>query len=149
MPMLELAGAMFSVGRADYLDEPPPATGRTARVYLRVAAEGMEEPFLALLDTGAEWSVLDREIAEELGLIGADSQPYTLRHVGGTSAGRLVRTTLLILADEGEDLAVETTVFVPNENLKFGRNFIGYSSFLERIRLGLDPQENHVYFGAY
>ena len=147
--MLELSGERFSVGRATYLDELPLAAGRSARVYIRIAVEGMDEPFLALLDTGAEWSILDREIAESLGLTDANSQPYTLRHAGGTSAGKLIRTTVRVLADEGDDLTVEATVFVPDENLAFGRNFIGYSSFLDQVRLGIDPQQNHIYFGGY
>jgi hypothetical protein len=149
MPMLNLAGAPFSTGRADFVDEPLPAAGRSARVYVRVAVEGLEEPVLALLDTGAEWPILAREIAEEIGLTDASGEQETLRHANGTSTGRLVRTTMRLLADEGDDLAVETTVFVPDEIAAFRRNFIGYTTFLERIKLGLDPQQNHIYFGGY
>lgn len=147
--MLELSGDPFSTGKAQFSDEPPPATGRSARVYVRVAVEGMDEPFLALLDTGAEWSILVREIAEEIGLTGGDGEQRTLRHADGISTGTLVRTTLWLLADEGDDLAVEATVFVPDNNAELRRSFIGYTTFLERIRLGLDPQANHIYFGGY
>lgn len=73
MPMLQLAGNDFSSGRAAFLDSLPLTQGRSARVYVRVAVPGMEETFLAVLDTGAEWSVLDHEIAEKL-RIGLDPQ---------------------------------------------------------------------------
>ena len=145
--MLELQGIPFTTGRANFLDEPIAGAGRSPRVYVRIAADGLDDPFLALLDTGAEWSVLDREIAEAIGLVQQDGPTIQLRHSNGTSEGSLKRTTITLLADDGEDLAIEATVFVPNE--RFGRSVIGYSAFLERVRLGLDPQVNHVYFGGY
>ena len=54
-----------------------------------------------------------------------------------------------MLADEGEDLLVNATIFVPQEGWPAGRNFIGYTGFLERVKLGMDPQEHHIYFGGY
>lgn len=144
--MLELSGAPFCTGRAEFLDEPLPPTGKSPRIYVKVAAEGMEEPFLALLDTGAEWSVLDKEIAEAVGLDQSQGTPTSLRHSNGTSSGFLSRVTIRLLADEGADLSVDATVFVPDE--RFGKSVIGYSTFLEQVRLGLDPQSNHFYFGG-
>lgn len=148
MPMLSLDGNEFSSGRALFLDAPPTQQGRSARVYIKVAVPGAEETFLALLDTGAEWSVLDREIAQEIGLTDIEGEAISYRHWGGVSLGRLVRTVLTMLADEGSALEVEATVFIPDVPWEGGRNFIGYSGFLEKIRIGLDPQRNHVYFGS-
>lgn len=146
--MLQLAGDNFSSGRASFLDSPPSDQGRSARIYVRVAVQGMKEAFLALLDTGAEWSILDREIAEQIGLTDIDGEAATLRHKEGTTHGKLVRTTVTMLADEGDGLDVEATVFVPDGAWPTGRNFIGYSGFLEKLRIGLDAQNNQVYFGA-
>lgn len=146
--MLQLAGDPFSSGRAEFLDSLPSTQSRSARVYVRVAVPGMEEPFLALLDTGAEWSVLDREIADEVGLADADGEATTMRHKDGSTPGKLVRTTVTMIADEGAALDVDATVFVPDDAWPTGRNFIGYSGFLEKIRIGLDPQNNQVYFGS-
>ena len=148
MAMLHLAARDFSSGRATFLDSLPLASGRSARIYVRIAVPGMEEPFLALLDTGAEWSVIDREIAEQIGLSDADGEPITLLHKDGSTAGTLVRTVVTMIADEGSALDVDATVFVPNDGWPRGRNFLGYSCFLDRIRIGLDPQNNHIYFGA-
>ena len=125
------------------------SSGRSARVYVTVTVEGLEEPFLALLDTGAAFSVLAKEIAEEIGLSDSPGQRVTLDHKGGKTGGRLVPTTITLVADQGEGLRVETTVFIPDDEWPEPRNFIGYGYFLERIRLGLDPQSNHIYFGGY
>jgi hypothetical protein len=146
--MLQLAGEDFSAGRASFLDSLPVAQHRSARVYVRVAVPGMEEPFLALLDTGAEWSVLDREIAEHVGIADSPGDTITLRHKDGTTPGKLIRTTVTMIADEGVGLDVDATVFVPDGAWPTGRNFIGYSGFLEKIRIGLDPQRHDVYFGG-
>lgn len=146
--MLQLNGENFSSGRATFHDSPPANPDRSARVYVKVAVDGMEEPFLALLDTGAEWSVLDPEIAGESGLAEVDGQEITMEHRHGRTAGKLVRARLTMLADEGDGLDVEATVFVPVEHWPTGRNFIGYLGFLERIRVALDPQSRDLYFGA-
>ena len=148
MPMLQLAGGDFSSGRATFFDSLPATQNRSARVYVRVAVPGMDEAFLALLDTGAEWSILDREIAEQIGIADGEGDTITLRHKEGVTPGRLVRTTVTMIADEGVGLDVDATVFVPNDAWPSGRSFIGYSGFLEKIRIGLDAQRNDLYFGS-
>ena len=148
--MLELEGEPFSVGRATYFDTPPASPGGSSRIYVRIELEGDDGPvMLALLDTGAEWSVLEREIAENVGLTDADGQAITLKHKNGESSGKLVKANVRVLADEGEDLVVEATVFVPDENHDIGGTFVGYTALLEQVRLGLDPQNNQIYFGGY
>ena len=65
--MLSLNGEVFSVGHArffDSLDGPEPTT----KIYVRVLPGDVELPILAQVDTGAAWSVLERDVAEELGL---------------------------------------------------------------------------------
>ena len=157
--MLELEGEPFSVGRAKYLDTPPASPGESSRIYVKIEFEGDNGPVmpLALLDTGAEWSVLEREIAESVGLTGADGQAITLKHKNGTSSGKLVKANVRLLADEGEDLVVEATVFVPDEHHDVGQRDIGGVHSAARTgrglgvgtRLTLDPQNNQIYFGGY
>lgn len=139
------------MGRATYFDGLPALREASSRIYVKVEFEGNDGPMmrLALLDTGAEWSVLEREIAESLGLTAAEGQEITLQHKNGESAGKLVKANVRLLADEGEDLVVEATVFVPDENHDIGGTFVGYTSLLEQVRLGLDPQHNQIYFGGY
>jgi hypothetical protein len=52
---------------------------------------------------------------------------------------------LTILADDGESLEVQATVFV-SRDWPAG-TFLGYSGFLERIRFAVDPQQNDFHFG--
>ena len=149
MAMLQLGEHAFSLGRASFMDTRPGVNEASARVYVEVAIQGMELPFLALLDTGAAWSVIDREIAEEAGLLDVEGQEQRIQHRGGTTDGKLVRATMELVSHEGSTLRVQATVFVPDENLPPPTNFIGYCGFLERIRLGLDPQNRDIYFGEY
>ena len=146
--MLQLDDAPFSSGRANYADALPHQP-RGSRIYVRIAVDGMAEPFLALLDTGAEYSILAREIAQEVGLDAAEGPMMNMSYRGGVAPGKLVRTAVFMLADDGEDLRVEATVFIPDDPWPPGLNFIGYTGFLERVRLGLDPQQNTIYFGGY
>src|SRR6266850_7478928 len=149
MATLQLDGANFSGGRATFEDNLPSVLGRSARVYVKIAVNGLAEPILVLLDTGAEYSVLAREVAEDVGLDTADGQATTIEHRGGSTPGKLIRTTVTMVADEGMSLDVDATVFVPDNGWPPGRSFIGYSGFLSHVRFALDPQNNDIYFGGY
>jgi predicted aspartyl protease len=142
-----IGGAIFANGRSQYLDHDADATEGSAKIFVQIAPEGFDGPVLAQLDTGAAWSVLNREIADELGLLGGDGEVMTISTRNGNYTGRLEEATITILAQEGESLEVNARVFVSNDWP--GRTFLGYSGLLERIRFGLDPQSNHFYFGGY
>lgn len=148
MPMLRLQDEDFSAGRAKFRDSLP-NENRSARIYVKVAVEGMVEPFLALLDTGAEYSVLAREIAQAVGLTEADGEIIQMGHRLGSTPGKLVRANLELVADEGSSLVIDSIVFIPEDGWPANRNFIGYTGFLELVRIGLDPQQNNIYFGGY
>lgn len=57
---------------------------------------------------------------------------YSLITANGRREGRLVRHELVFLADEGESLRMETTMFVPSESI--ANPPLGYGGFLEAIR---------------
>ena len=142
-----LNGESFTRGRAAYLDAGADAAEGTAKIFVRIEAAGLVGPITAQLDTGAAWSVLNVEIAEALGLLGGDGEQIVLNTRLGNFEGRLEQTTLTIVADEGESLDVDATVFVSEGwNLP---TFIGYMGLLERIRFALDPNVNEFYFGGY
>jgi hypothetical protein len=50
-----------------------------------------------------------------------------------------------LVADNGESLSIEATVWVSREWT--GGNFLGYGGLLERIRFAVDPANNLFYFG--
>ena len=57
-----------------------------------------------------------------------------------------MRTVTTLVADDGDSVDVDSTVFVSPE-WRAG-NFIGYAGLLERIRFAVDPGTNAFLFGA-
>jgi hypothetical protein len=142
-PLLQADGKIFARGRSRFLDsdggdEPTP------KIFVKVVSGDAPIPLLAQLDTGAAWSVLDGEIAEALGLLEQAGPTVSLSTRSGAVRGKLIRSSLTIVADEGESCEVEATLFV-SRDWAYG-NFLGYSGFLERIRFAIDPGTNDFYF---
>ncbi|HEX6902763.1 MAG TPA: hypothetical protein VF789_23820 [Thermoanaerobaculia bacterium] len=100
---------------------------------------------MAQLDSGAAYSMLDVEVAQSLGLLDGDGEPAQVHTRHGIIKGHLERVSLVLIADEGEPLEVETTFLISRE--WSGRTFLGYTGFLERLRIALDPVVNDFYFG--
>jgi predicted aspartyl protease len=144
--MLVLAnGEQFSTGRTRFFDGASGGEEGTAKIYIKIEPEGFGAPIPALVDTGAAWSILDREVAEAVTLLDGEGPPAMISTRHGPIRGRLENTTLTILADDGESLEVQATVFV-SRDWPAG-TFLGYSGLLERIRFAVDPQQNHFHFG--
>lgn len=143
--MLTLDGSAFATGRSGYLDSHG-GTEPTPKIFVKVFTGNMPIPVLAQLDTGAAWSVLDGDIAEALGFLERVGPRITLSTRSGIARGKLIRSTVTLLADEGESCDVDATLFV-SRDWRYG-NFLGYSGLLERIRFAVDPGSNHFYFGT-
>ena len=137
-------GSAFAMGMSSYFDEDPHNPSETARIHVKVEFDG--ESVLALLDTGASWSMLNAELAQELGLFERDGEDKTISSRVGEIEGKLVRAATTLVADEGESIEFYSTVFVSREGP--AGNFIGYSGLLERIRFAIDPDSNSFVFGA-
>ena len=101
---------------------------------------------LAMLDTGAAWSVLNAELAVDLELFDRDGVPETISSRIGRVHGKLVRAMTTLVADDGDSVEVDSTVFVSRD--WSAGNFIGYTGLLERIRFAIDPQDNAFIFGG-
>ncbi|MGE0083809.1 MAG: hypothetical protein AB7S75_05250 [Desulfococcaceae bacterium] len=123
---------------------------------LSVAVEcrigNLEQTYLTLLDTGAEWSVIGgdtMQLLEEKFL--TSGQPFPMSTRLGKIDGSLYRIPICLLAEHGRgnDLTVDSTVFVSDEWK--GPVVLGYRGFLERIRFafdpGVQPGEQMFYFG--
>jgi len=137
-------GSTFASGRSRYLDADPGRPSKTASVHVQVEFDGV--PVLAMLDTGASWSVLNAELADDLELFDRDGDTVTISSRMGTVQGKLVRALTTLVADDGDSVEVDSTVFV-SRDWPAG-NFIGYSGLLERIRFAIDPQDNTFIFGG-
>ena len=140
-----LDGAQFACGRSRFFDDDQTAKEGAAKIFVKIEPANLGFPILAQLDTGAAWSILKPDVADAIALTAADGQPEKLNTRFGTIEGQLKRTTIAILADDGESIEVEATVFVPSE--WSAGNFLGYGGLLERVRFAVDPQQNYFYFG--
>jgi hypothetical protein len=144
--VLTLGDEAFTTGRCRYTDADGRSVG-SARICIKVVPEDWDTPVLAVLDTGADWSVLNTEVAEDLGLFGIEGESISLSTRFGTIAGQLVPAAVTIIADGGDSLRVEATVFVSADWPPNAGTFLGYSGLLERIRFAVDPQKNDFFFG--
>ncbi len=102
----------------------------------------------AIVDTGG-WCILHPAYAQFL-----DSDIVEIKELRisrGKFRGGLYRIPAVIEAEEGGDVSLEATVFIPQ--LASGEiwslpNFLGLEGFLERIRFAIDPETNRFYFGG-
>jgi hypothetical protein len=129
----------FTTGAAEYYDSPFPGTiPAEPRIYVRIELADLGFETLAMVDTGAPWCILEpglanlvRENFEEL------PDAVTLSTRLGRYSGCLYWGIVKLLADEGEALEVQTTVFLsPEWN---GGNFVGYLGCLDRVRFAFAP----------
>src|SRR5690348_6902018 len=134
--MLKLNGQDFTTGSAKFLDDDLEDREPSPKIFVRVRFPSLErKPALAQLDTGAAWSVLQRDIAEELGLLGGVGELARLQTAAGIMRGRLERVPLVLVADEGDSLNLHATFFISPQ--WHGGTFLGYSGLLDRLRIGL------------
>jgi hypothetical protein len=139
-------GSTFAAGRARFADSLPGGGEETSKIYVKIEPQALGDLIIAQVDTGAAWSVFHREVAEAMNLLDDEGAPVRLRTRFGPLTGRLQRLLVTIVADDGESLDVEATVWVSPEWP--AGNFIGYSGLLERMRFGVDPASNFFYFGS-
>jgi hypothetical protein len=150
--MLQFAtGETFVTGAASYTYRPAIERDTFPRIFIQISIEGIGTD--AFLDTGAPFVVCKPEIAEVLGLDPAVGEPltnYILRDL--RLSGHLHRMTVILLAEQGDSLPVDATVFVPELTpaQEWGNYpaVIGLTGFLERIRFAVDPSQDQFYFGA-
>ncbi len=118
-------------------------------VYCRLGSLSAAE--LALLDTGAAWTILSQEVAELIREdLGPPMGPVRISTRFGVKEGLLHRVEVRLLADQGRDLQVECTCAVLED--WDGPTVLGWNSMLDRLNLALHPgvkagDEALLYFG--
>jgi len=135
----------FATGACTFADTAP-GTQYEARIFVPARLEGLDVDVTALVDTAAPWCVLEGALASVFAERDAILVPrQILSSRLGIHTGDLCRASVTLLADEGDSLTVDATVFVcPDWS---GPNIIGYNGLLERIRFAVDPSFNAFYFG--
>jgi hypothetical protein len=108
---------------------------------------------VALLDTGAELSVVSQSIYQcffdtDL-VLGSPVDQVTLHTRLGTFAGNLYRVEVTLTAQWGQPLTIEGTFLFCDDWT--GPTVLGFHGCLERLRFAIDPnyeREGGIYFAA-
>jgi len=138
----------WSIGSAEFFVEPEDRRGKIiVGVHCRI--DDFEESDIALLDTGAQWSIAGGEVAQEFEDYPIEVRDVTLKSRYGDITGNLVISRITLLADDGSDLSMESTIFISKDWP--GPIVLGFRGFLEKLRIALDPGirdgEQVFYFG--
>jgi hypothetical protein len=131
----------WNIGSAEvFFDQPRPTGTLPVAVRCRFGSQPEE---LAMLDTGARWTLIGPDLIELLGdELGEGLEAVTMSTRLGRFQGTLHRLPIRLLADEGTDITVDATCLA----LKMwpGPNILGFTGFLERLRFALDPAGMHT-----
>jgi hypothetical protein len=141
-------GEYFAIGAINYAYRPP-ITNDTNRIIIGVYVEDIITE--AVLDTGAPYPIISPKIAKQAGLNRVKPlERKTMLVRGMRLEGSIIRLNMTLPADEGEDLTVDATAFIPDVEESWGDfpGFIGQLGFLERIRYAVDPATDTFYFGT-
>ncbi|MCL1464192.1 aspartyl protease family protein [Argonema galeatum] len=148
MVLLFSNGDLFATGALRYDYRPATETETTNRIIFEVEIQGV--PTIAVVDTGAPYVILAPKVASDAGVAPASAlERKTMLIRGMRLEGFVVRLNIKLKAQYGEDLDVDSTVFVPEVEEYWGNfpSFIGLTGFLERIRFAIDPSTDTFYFG--
>lgn len=136
----------FATGSAGYR-----VSGGRAPAHLTIEVDVAGRPTEAIIDTGAPYLICSPELAGQLSFDARDAlDSLDILIRGSWIKGRLHRVQLILLASEGNSMAIEATAFVPDTERNFGAahpSFLGYVGCLERIRFAIDPHTESFYFG--
>lgn len=135
----------FATGSARYVDADPEYLGTDARIVVHVGIHRIHDPVLAVVDTAAPWCIFEPGVAAALRRTFSPLRNVVLSTRLGRFGGTLYRGSITLVAEEGENLDVDSTVFISPDWR--GPNFLGYEGFLQRIRFAVDPENNLFYFG--
>jgi len=136
------------VGSAEYADNLSSRHGEESypRIYVEFEVAGVERPFLGLLDCGAHFCILAREVVEEIEHRLTEPLGWrTFQTAFGRVRGQLFPYQVTLIASEGESLDVEVIAFVCHDWP--GPTYFGYTGVLDRIQWAVHPGINGFYFG--
>jgi hypothetical protein len=149
MPLFFADGNPFVTGSQSHVFYAPTPAEPKARLVLRVALEGLTTQ--AMVDTGGLYLFCMPSIARALHLDAAQALgAQTILFRDERVRGALHRLTLTLLAEDGEDMQLDVTAFVPDasyEGVPELPSILGLHGCLERARFAFDPATDTFYFG--
>lgn len=142
-------GEPFATGAAHY---SAPASGPAAR-RISLQVELGDQLTTAFVDTGSPLLVCHPDLASLLDFDNAEAlEVKEVFYRGKWVEGFIHRAELTLLADEGNPLYVNASVFIPDPKQDFVDDFfpsslLGMRNCLESIRFAIDPSNETFYFG--
>lgn len=118
--------------------------GLSLTIAVRCRLGLLPQEHLALLDTGAAYSVVSEEVVESIAdHLGEPLSEISMSTRFGRKEGDLYRLPATLLSDEGHgrDLTVESTFAVLRDWP--GPVVLGFKGFLERLCITIDPGVGH------
>jgi len=131
-------GEYFATGAIPFAYRPATESETTNRILIRVEIQGI--PTIAVVDTGAPYVICAPKIAADAGVSPASAlERKTMLIRGMRLEGFVVRLNIRLKAEYGQDLDVDSTIFIPEVEEYWGDfpSFIGLTGFLERIRFAI------------
>lgn len=109
--------------------------------------ESLDADLRGFVDTGARWSIIPGDIAQEAGLDleGPGLGRATIHTRLGSFNGHLERSVLRLPTDWGEPLLVDATWLICPDWC--GPVVLGWTGCLDRFQWGIQPEEGRFYFG--
>lgn len=138
----------FATGSADCQLGPASQHDRSTRILVGVRIGPIHTT--AIVDTAAPYPICTPDIASLIPSSTVERiEPFTLFTQFGDFKGALYRMPITFPANEGDDLEVDATVFIPDPSAGWSNrpSYIGLTGCLERMRFALDPTANLIYFG--
>ncbi|NER38267.1 MAG: hypothetical protein F6J93_30650 [Oscillatoria sp. SIO1A7] len=129
--LLFASGETFAAGAVGYKYGPATQGETTNRIILEV--EIQEIPTRAAVDTGAPYVVCSPQVAFDAGVNTAAALERKIMLIRGMRLqGFLTRLNIKLKAEQGDDLDVDSTVFIPESEKLWGNLpcFIGLTGFL-------------------
>jgi len=131
-------GEYFATGAIPFAYCPATESETTNRILIRVEIQGI--PTIAVVDTGAPYVICAPKIAADAGVSPASAlERKTMLIRGMRLEGFVVRLNIRLKAEYGQDLDVDSTIFIPEVEEYWGDfpSFIGLTGFSERIRFAI------------
>ena len=136
-------------GALKYSYQPATIGETTNRIVLPIEIQGIATE--AVVDTGAPYVICAPRVAREVGIDPEFALERRMMLIRGMRLeGMIVRLSIRLQAEEGDDLDVDATAFVPDVEEYWGDlpSFIGLTGFLQRIRFAIAPSTDTFYFGS-
>jgi hypothetical protein len=149
--MLHFANGRTFAANAVHFDYVPALhLERNNRIFIPVRFGHIQT--IAVLDTGAPFSVSHPHVAQALNLVPSEAEAAQRLEVAGlpTINGFLHLLPIEILVEQGENLLLDAMIFVPDQDseaLWLSRpSYLGLLGCLEALRFAIDFQTDTFYF---